>query len=294
VTRLPAVLLLFLFVSACASSSDFDMLKRDINDVRRESFETKKEVDFLKERTTGVVKEDSFSAVRESQVEINSRLSEVSSNLRELQGRFEEYKYNMEKTLKDVVAERDIARAQIAAIETQIKALKDKLASVEGAAQKPAEGQKTEPEQAKTEPTGEEQAKEASDDKASTYEAAYHAFKDKKYKEAREKFEAFLKDFPRDKLSGNAQFWIAETYYADKDFESAILAYETLLKKYPESDKTSGALLKQGLSFIEIGDKKTGKTILGRLLEKYPNSKEAALAKKKIAELDKKPAGKKK
>lgn len=292
--RIPAVLLLFLFVSACASSGDIDTLSRDINDVKRESYETKKEVAFLKERTTGIVKEDSFSAVRDNQVEINSRLSEVSSNLRELQGRFEEYKYNMEKTLKDVVAERDIARAQIAGIETQIKALKDKLASIEGTAQKPVEGQKTEPEQATTEPTGEEHAKEAANDKANTYDAAYRAFKDKKYKEARDKFEAFLKDSPKDKLSGNAQFWIAETYYAEKDFESAILAYETLLKKYPESDKTSGALLKQGLSFIEIGDKKTGKTILGRLLEKYPNSKEAALAKKKIAEIDKKPTGKKK
>jgi tol-pal system protein YbgF len=294
VARIPVVLLLFLFVSACASSNDFDTLRRDINDVRRDSVETKKEVDFLKEKTTGMVKEDSFSAVRESQVEINSRLSEVSSNLRELQGRFEEYKYNMEKTLKDVVAERDIARAQIAGIETQLKALKDKLASNGEATQKPAEVQKMEPEQAKTEAAGEEHAKESAEDRTNSYEAAYQAFKDKKYKEAREKFEAFLKDHPKDKLSGNAQFWIAETYYAEKDFESAILAYETHLKKYPESDKTSGSLLKQGLSFIEIGDKKTGKTILGRLLEKYPNSKEAAQAKKKIAELDKKPAGKKK
>jgi tol-pal system protein YbgF len=215
-----------------------------------------------------------------------------------LQGRFEEYKYNTEKTLKEVAAERDIARAQIASIETQIKAVKDKLASGEVAAQKQPEGQKAEPEQAKTEPATEEHAKEPANDKVKTndktktYEAAYQAFKDKKYKDARGKFEGFLKEFPKDKLSGNAQFWIGESYYAEKDYESAILAYETLLKKYPESDKASGALLKQGLSFIEIGDKKTGKTILARLLEKYPNSKEAPLAKKKIAELEKKPAGK--
>ncbi len=239
------------------------------------------------------MKEDSLSAVRESQADISSRLSEVSSNLRELQGRFEEYKYNQEKTLKDVVSERDIARAQIASVEAQLKALKDKLGPIEGPSQKPAEG-KVESEQAKTEPAEEEHTKGNAGIKGNTYEAAYQAFKDKKYKEAREKFEAFLKDSPKDRLAGNAQFWIAETYYAEKDYESAILAYETLLKKYPESDKASGALLKQGLSFIEIGDKKTGKTVLGRLLEKYPKSKEAPLAKKKIAELDKKPAGKKK
>ncbi len=294
--RVPFVLLLCLFVSACATSGDFDVLQRDINSVRRENVQTRKEVDSLKEKTSGVVKEDSFSAVRENQADINSRLSEVSSNLRQLQGRFEEYKYNMEKTLKDIVAERDIARAQIASVETQLRALKDKLASAEGTAQRQPEGQKAETEQPKTEPAVEEQPKETpkepANDKTKTYEAAYQAFKDKKYKQAREKFEGFLKEFPKDKLSGNAQFWIAETYYAEKDFESAILAYETVLKKHPESDKTSAALLKQGLSFIEIGDKKTGKTILARLVEKYPNSKEAAVAKKKIAEMEKKPSGK--
>ncbi len=293
--RIPAVLLLFLCVSACASSGDIDSLSRDINDVKREAFETKKEVALLRERTTGVVKQDSFSAVRESQADINSRLSEASSNLRELQGRFEEYKFSMEKTLRDVIAERDITRAQIASLETQVKALKDKLASAEGGTpEKPAENQKKESEEATAEPKVEEHAQEAANDKANTYEAAYQAFKDKRYREAREKFEAFMKDFPKDKRSGNAQFWIAETYYAEKDFENAILAYETVLKKYHESDKASAALLKQGLSFIEIGDKKTGKTVLGRLVEKYPKSKEAALARKKIAELDKKPPKKKK
>ena len=297
--NLPLVFLL-VFVSACASSGDFEMLRHDINDVRRESLETKKEVDFLKEKTTGVVKEDSFSAMRDSQASINSRLSEMASSLQELRGRFEEYKYSTEKTLKDTVAERDIARSQIASLEGQIKALRDKLASIERgttpgeAEQRPPEGEKKETEKTKNAgPAAEEQAKEPPDDTTKAYDAAYQEFKAKKYKEAREHFEALQKNSPKGKLAGNAQFWIAETYYVEKDFESAILAYETLLKKYPESDKTSAALLKQGLSFIEIGDKKTGKTILARVVEKYPGSKDAALAKKKIAELEKKPAGKK-
>jgi TolA-binding protein len=67
------------------------------------------------------------------------------------------------------------------------------------------------------------------------------------------------------------------------------LSYETLIKEYPHNEKVPGALLKQGLSFAEIGDKKTAKVILDKLIEKYPDSREAALAKKKKAELDKKP-----
>ena len=131
------------------------------------------------------------------------------------------------------------------------------------------------------------------DKSTKSYDTALQAFKDKKYKESREKFEAFIKDYPKSELTDNAQFWIAETYYAEKNYEDAILAYETLLKKYPDSKKTSGAMLKQAFAFIEIGDAKTGKIILKKLVEKYPDSKDAELARKKIAELDKKKSKKK-
>ena len=288
--RLPLILFL-LFVTACASSGDFDMLRKDISDVRKEAYETKKEVDFLKERTTGVVKQDSFSAMRDSQAQINSRLSEISNSLQELRGRFEEYKFNTEKTLRDVTAERDLARTQIAAVESQIKTLREKLAALEG----PGEAAESVPPEDGTEKaaaSGEEAQKEPAGEQRSDYDAAYQLFKEKNFKEAREKFEAFLKDFPNDKLAGNAQFWIAETYYAEKDYESSILAYETLLKKYPESDKSPSASYKQALAFVEIGDRKTGITILRKLVEKYPASKEAALSKKKLAALEGKPAGK--
>jgi tol-pal system protein YbgF len=198
---------------------------------------------------------------------------------------------------------------QITGIELQLKAMKDKFASLEDAVktrepvrtqtdsikpetEKPAQT----PDQAKAEDSSSDKTadkKDNGDDKTKTYDSAYQAFKDKRYKEAREKLEAFIKDSPRHKLSGNAQFWIAETYYAEKDYESAILAYENLLKKYPESEKTTGALLKQGFAFIEIRDNKTGKAILEKLVQKYPESKEAGLARKKLAEIDKKPARKK-
>ena len=121
------------------------------------------------------------------------------------------------------------------------------------------------------------------------YESAYNAFKAKKYREAREKFSAFVKKFPKDALAGNAHFWTGESYYAEKDFENAILAYETVIKSYPQNVKIPGALYKQGLSFMELGDKKTAKVIFEKLIEKYPDSPEAAQAKKKKAEIDKKP-----
>lgn len=301
-------ILLLLFVSACITSTDFERLRQDVNGLKRESFEAKREIDSLKEKTAVAVKEDSFSAVRESQAELNSRLSEISMSLQELRGRFEENKYFFEKTLKDSATERELLRAQITSIENQVKILKDNFAAIKGQV-KTTEPIKEQPEASKTdsglanksehtkaEIQKQEQVieeKDVPDDKTKDYEAAYQAFKDKKYKEARKRFEAFTKDYPKNELTDNAQFWIAETYYAEKDYEGAILAYETLLKKYPDSEKTSGALLKQGFAFIEIGDKKTGKIILEKLVEKFPDSKGAELAKKKLNAIDKKPIKKK-
>lgn len=310
--KISLTFLLLLFISACASNSDFDLLRRDMNDLRRESSDAKKEIDSLKEKTVGTVKEDSFTALRESQAEINSRLTELSNNLQELRGRFEENKYFMEKALRDSSADKDVLKAQTAGLENQVKALRDKLTVIEELAKtaepadkqtedSKADAEKTPPgaetgEQPKTDTTNHEQAagkKDVTEDKTKVYDEAYQAFKDKKYKEAREKFEAFIKNYSRNELTDNSQFWIAESHYSEKDYEDAILAYETLLKKYPDSDKTGNALLKQGLSFIEIGDTRTGRTILARLTEKFPNSKDATLAKKKLAELDKKSGRKK-
>jgi TolA-binding protein len=55
-------------------------------------------------------------------------------------------------------------------------------------------------------------------------------------------------------------------------------------KKSPKSDKVPGALLKQGLAFYEINRNVVARTILEELIEKFPNSKQAQIAKRKIAQ----------
>ena len=43
------------------------------------------------------------------------------------------------------------------------------------------------------------------------------------------------------------------------------------------------ALLKQGLAFKQLGEKGNARVILNELIRKYPKSKEAAVARKKLA-----------
>jgi tol-pal system protein YbgF len=277
------------------------MLSADINKLQRDSFSLKGDVESLKEKTAGVAKEESFNVVRMSQAEIQAQLANLAKDIQVLSGRFDENKYFIDKTLKNSTSETDLLKAQITALERQIKEMKNQVNALEGQTMQQRETPKSEPEKKqegsqKASQSGEKETEKSAvaADKVAKYEAAYSAFKNRRFKEAREKFEAFTREFPQDELIDNAYFWVAETYYNEKDHEGAILAYETLLKKYPNSEKAAASLYKQGLSFIEIGDKKTGQVILEQLIERHPDTKEAELAKKRLADLNRKPAKKKK
>ena len=117
--RFLTILLLFM-ISACVSETDFYRLRSDVDALRKESAAAKTEVDNLKEQTSGAVKEDSFTAVRESQAEVTSRLSDFSGSLNELRGRLDESRYFVEKTLKEHKAESDLLRAQISSLENNM------------------------------------------------------------------------------------------------------------------------------------------------------------------------------
>ncbi len=287
----------FCVLSGCATVQDVDVLRADVNRLLKEAYAAKGDIEILKEKTAGVAKEESFQVVRMSQAEIQSQLSTLAGDLQKLNGKFDENKFFLDKTLKDSASEIDVLKSQITALEKQFKDVSNRLDILEGrvgqrAASPQEQAQETErgPEESrKNTPTGEVKTAEptALPDNAKQYDEAYTAFKNKKYKEAREKFEAFLQAFPEDELSDNAYFWVAETYFQEKNFEEAILSYETLLKKYPESQKAPGALYKQGLSFIELGDKKTGGVILEQLIERHSKTAEADFARKQLEKIRK-------
>lgn len=273
-----------LLLAGCVTTSDIDSLRGDVNSLKRETYELRKEasnlrkdINGLKEQSTGIVKEESFNAIREGQTMLLSRITDLSKDLQVLSGRFEESKFFVDKSLKEWSVERELIRGQINSLEARLKELNDKVAKL--TEQKTLPSQREEPQKA------ERGEKKGEADPLRAYEESYNLFKEKRYKEARDGFSSFLRDFPKSDLADNAQFWIGETYYAEKDFEGAILAYEMVIKNYPQSEKLPGAMLKQGMAFLELGDKKTAKVIFERLIEKFPDSKEAEVAKKKRTEL---------
>jgi tol-pal system protein YbgF len=272
-----------MLMTGCASTGDVESIRKNVdierlND-RKDMAQLKTSVDELA-RDISMLKEQGVGALKESQSSLLTQVGDLSKAIQVLQGRFDENKYFIDKSLKDLLAEKDLQQARISALENEVKELKTNL-------------QQLQPQPSATAPQGapapvEEQKASAPTDYTvpqKLYDDAQIDFKGKQYDEAKKKFEKFTNDFPKHTLTPNAFFWIGETFYAEKKYEDAILAFENFLKKYPSHDKAKGAMLKQAYSFIEIGDKKTGKVILERIIEKYPQSAEAELAEKKIAEI---------
>lgn len=282
---------LLVFITGCATTADMENLRGNVTNIQIESLNQKKEIAQIKTDLSNIskdittLKEYSLSAMKESQSSILIQTSDLSKELQTLKGRFDENKYFMDKTLKDLLSERELQQAKIAGLENELKELKSKISSQPSEKKESSAVQEGHKDAEAAQPETKNQKTTETSDPQKLYDDAQIDFKEKRYAEARQKFEKFSKDFPKHALTPNSFFWLGESYYADKKYEDAILAYEAFQKKYPNHEKTKGAMLKQAFAFVEIGDKKTGKVLLEKVMEKYPNSREADLAEKKIAEL---------
>jgi tol-pal system protein YbgF len=117
------------------------------------------------------------------------------------------------------------------------------------------------------------------------YKTAKQAFDKLDFDTARERFQHFIKQYPRSRNADNAQFWIGEIYYREKWYEKAILEYQEVIEKYPKGNKVKDALLKQGYAFNNIGQKSNARIVLKELIKKYPDTNQAKIARKKLASI---------
>jgi len=268
----------------CATTQDIQGTQNDVSSLRIELSSQRREIAQLKERVAELTKDlNALTAIRESQSNLLTQSFDFSKELQTLKGRFEENKYGTDKMLRDMQAERELLQARIARLESDTKDLRNRVGP---APEKKPDGDSPQQKQEGPGPVDKKPPEDAAKtDPQRLYDEAHAAFKEKKYVDARQKFDRFTKEFPKHSLLPNAYFWLGESFAGEKKHEDAILAYEVVIKRYPDHDKARAAMLKQAYAFLEIGDKKTAKVILERLIEKYPQSTEAELAEKKIAEL---------
>ncbi len=291
----------------CATTQDVRTLDDENRRLYTQLDTNKKEMESLKKEFAAFKREveGELTAVKSegsgSKADLALRLENLQSEVGMLTAGVEEYKDFAKKPSKEIERMReDIAfRLRILeeknkaqeergkATEQQLKTIEDRLRSLDSKldqiASKAAESEKASA--AKEPPSPPSETKGPLTVAGTLYKDAYETFQKGDMEGARRRFEAFLKQYPNAELSGNAQFWIGETYYQMKDYERAILEYEKVIAKYPEGNKVPAALFKQGLAFAELGDKTNARNLLKRVIEKYPNSDQADAAKKRLETL---------
>tara|TARA_Y100000590_G_scaffold182615_1_gene208096 strand:- start:1035 stop:2039 length:1005 start_codon:yes stop_codon:yes gene_type:complete len=116
------------------------------------------------------------------------------------------------------------------------------------------------------------------------YEFATSFLKVGDYNMAERAFKEFVDSHPKNELSGNAQYWYAETFRIRQLYTDAASAYLEGYQKYPKSEKAPINLLKLGVSLVQIGEKDQGCSMIAGVKKQYPNATQSVLQKAKYEE----------
>ncbi len=92
------------------------------------------------------------------------------------------------------------------------------------------------------------------------------------YDQAEIALKSFIQQHPKDELTGNAQYWLGETYYVRNDFKNAAVAFAEGYQKYPNSQKAADNLLKLAMALGQQGQKENACVALKQLEKRYPDA----------------------
>lgn len=297
----------------CAMQEDLLIVNDKINAMSQRTGQVHKEIGLLQDQLENVKKElrsidtvKQVEVIGKKQADMGVQLENIRADLGRLQGSIEEHDNQLQqlssqsselgKMGQQLIQVQDLATRgesegkslgeknqkileQVNLLQERIGDLEKRLSRREELAGSEVKGEKASPGRAEGVP--EEKKTTAKKSAKEDYEEAYDLFKKDSYSRAREKFKVFLKDHPNSELAGNAQYWLAETYYQQERYEEAILEYEKVLNDR-KGAKVPSALLKQGLAFHNLNDTKTAKYLLEKLIKEHPKSEQAELARTQL------------
>ena len=219
----------------------------------------------------------------ESTVAVRSRFNQVAEDMRQLNGQVEELGFRLQQ-LTDGLAR---LRADMDLRFSQISVRQGRSVSMEKAT--PVEKSATAEKQVAPEALSGLSSAESPTPKTSTpetstraqdvtlpdgapeqqYRFAFDLLRQARYAEAESAFRQFIAAHPQNALSGNAQYWLGETYYVRGDFQQAAVVFAEGFEKWPDNNKAPDNLLKLGLSLSTLGQKTDACGIFSALLERY-------------------------
>lgn len=104
------------------------------------------------------------------------------------------------------------------------------------------------------------------------YDEAFKKLQEGDYAGAERGFKTFVQRNPQNKLAGNAQYWLGETYYARRDYQNAMTAFAEGYKAYKTSPKGPDNLLKLGITMAALNRKSDACAVFARFTQDYPRA----------------------
>jgi tol-pal system protein YbgF len=104
------------------------------------------------------------------------------------------------------------------------------------------------------------------------YDYAIGLLRSEDYEQAEHAFASFIAVHPDNRLAGNAQYWLGETYYVREQYERAATAFLDGHQRYPDSLKAPDNLLKLGMTLGSLGQRAEACATLDELATKFPSA----------------------
>ncbi|OGR82250.1 MAG: hypothetical protein A2901_09645 [Elusimicrobia bacterium RIFCSPLOWO2_01_FULL_54_10] len=119
-----------------------------------------------------------------------------------------------------------------------------------------------------------------SPDSPSVPEAIYRTglcyYRQEYYTQAIDTWEGLAVKYPNHERTEEAIFQIADTYFRAQKYDKAVETYRRVLARYPNNKGIAEAYLRIGQSYYNAGDDKSALTELDAFLRKYPNDPKAS------------------
>jgi tol-pal system protein YbgF len=119
---------------------------------------------------------------------------------------------------------------------------------------------------------GEEIAKLPEGKPAEQYQYAMSLLRRGNHEQAAGALKAFIRRYPNGPLTGNAVYWLGESYYVRGMYREAAIHFADGFKKFPKSPKASANLLKLGMSFGKLNKPREACASLYELQRRYPRA----------------------
>jgi tol-pal system protein YbgF len=104
------------------------------------------------------------------------------------------------------------------------------------------------------------------------YDRAFALLRGADYAKAEQALSQFIKSYPNHSLTPNAQYWLAETYYARNRYREAAVAYGEAYQKAPKGPKAADNLLKLGMSLAALNRRDDACVAFSQIGKEFPDA----------------------